>query len=472
MSPEEINEYDAMDRRQIEEEDRAARLAQNEQIDAYSSWRERFDSKMKALEDSINHFGEDIDDRQITKSARRQELEEEAAERAKAAAAARARAARLRAQQNANMQALGLKVGTYLRDLLTPDAPIYVEGKGSHEFDELFAADKLKLVHLLSPAEFERQRNIAISKRDAYYKEAWTSDDYDLLRENNNSRATWDYIHDMHWRKYIDAEYTAYLRDENRKFEANNRLQDAAFHGVNAIAYVTGAAVAVIAAGPALIDEGLVGFLKTRAITLGKSAIGSTVAAALTSSGGPDGGFGSVAGIAGGFVGGGLGGRAGDGALPKGTLQRFENDPILVTGQATRAATEDEIARYEFGMSKGGREVGYVEYNDGSSPALRLGDTEGVKPPSGPNVDLTWHSHPDSPAIFSGGDVREYFTNTYAPDVVHSVTGPKWPLANVVLRQAGLEADTALVTTEAAGSLITSGAAEPHPFWAWLRANL
>jgi hypothetical protein len=144
----------------------------------------------------------------------------------------------------------------------------------------------------------------------------------------------------------------------------------------------------------------------------------------------------------------------------------FQNDPIEVFGQQTRAATPEEVRRYELGMRRGGVEVGYTTYDDGTNPQIRTGDEGSVRIPGGPGAITTWHSHTEAPAIFSGGDIGRYFEGPFAPGVTHSVTGEKWAMTNQVLRQAPrIEAAEGLVTTSAPGSLITSGAARPHDAW-------
>jgi hypothetical protein len=85
--------------------------------------------------------------------------------------------------------------------------------------------------------------------------------------------------------------------------------------------------------------------------------------------------------------------------------------------------------------------------------------------PGGPDIKTTSHIHPNSPAIFSGGDARRYIQGGYASDVVHSVTGEKWPMANEVLRKSGADPSTELVTTVARQSSIDAGGAAPSRLW-------
>jgi hypothetical protein len=309
-----LDKFDEIDRQFDDELDR-------ERIAAARRDRLQWQLRMDALKDAEQipatirerlqrQLGEGINNRAITEAALRQRLlKRETAERAERQRVARLqhqRKASLQAQQDAAVSTIARLIGPLVgvvAEQLAEKSPIYVEGKGFHQYDELFLAEKRHLVHLLSPAEFERQRKSAIARRDAYYTGSWTESDMELYRENP-TKEVWDYITDRRWREYIDAEYMSYLHDENVKFEANNRLQDAASNVGQKIAWGT---LAVIGAGvlaPTYIESGAVGVLTS----LGKTAAGSIVAGALTSSGGPDGGFGTVASLLGGFVGGALGG--------------------------------------------------------------------------------------------------------------------------------------------------------------------
>ena len=150
-------------------------------------------------------------------------------------------------------------------------------------------------------------------------------------------------------------------------------------------------------------------------------------------------------------------------------VNNFANDPYLVRGQQTRPATTPEIARYNAGTNAGGVEVGMATYTN-RAPTLRLGNQTSVSMPSGPNVLSTSHTHPaNSPAIFSGGDIRFYMTNNFARGATHSVTGPRWPTTNAVLQDLGQPVTSDLVTTVATQQQITTtGAVSQHPFWNWI----
>jgi hypothetical protein len=154
--------------------------------------------------------------------------------------------------------------------------------------------------------------------------------------------------------------------------------------------------------------------------------------------------------------------------IASGKAHAFENDPVYIRGQETRPATPAEAARYNAGMRQGEIEIGFVERRNGKQ-SLIPGDTSSVHIPGGPDIKTTSHTHPNSLAIFSGGDARRYMTGGYASDVVHSVTGEKWPAANRILRESGAAPSTELMTTVARQSSIdTVGATSPSRLWSML----
>jgi hypothetical protein len=150
--------------------------------------------------------------------------------------------------------------------------------------------------------------------------------------------------------------------------------------------------------------------------------------------------------------------------IASGKVHAFENDPVMIKGQQTRPATSAEAARYNAGMRQGEKEIAFVERRDGSQSLIK-GDTDSVYMPGGPDIKTTSHIHPNSPAIFSGGDARRYIQGGYASDVVHSVTGAKWPMANEVLRKYGADPSTELMTTVARQSSIDAAGASPSRLW-------
>jgi YD repeat-containing protein len=96
-----LDMWDELDMQQVEKEDREANAARNKQISEASDeslrWRTAFDR----MQDLIDHFGENIDDRAIIKAARRQ-LNAERVQQEKLTALARARAAAKAAERRAN----------------------------------------------------------------------------------------------------------------------------------------------------------------------------------------------------------------------------------------------------------------------------------------------------------------------------------------------------------------------------------
>jgi hypothetical protein len=99
LPPELLNAWDELDRQYIEELDRMARLAQNQQIAEASDESLQFQLQMSALDDSIAHIGEAIDDRAIIASTLNQKNHERRMQREQAAAAWQRRMARRQANQ-------------------------------------------------------------------------------------------------------------------------------------------------------------------------------------------------------------------------------------------------------------------------------------------------------------------------------------------------------------------------------------
>ncbi|MFI5540662.1 SpvB/TcaC N-terminal domain-containing protein [Nocardia sp. NPDC051900] len=137
------------------------------------------------------------------------------------------------------------------------------------------------------------------------------------------------------------------------------------------------------------------------------------------------------------------------GALSKPPVGRVSSGGftgVRVTGQQTIAATEAETARFLDSVSV--KQEVSISQMAGGDAKIWWGDATSTRIEIGPNVTSTLHTHPTSGiAQFSLGDATEFFEKGYNPDVTHSVLGYKWPSANRVLVEQGLEPELAVVKT-------------------------
>src|SRR5262249_16333385 len=149
--------------------------------------------------------------------------------------------------------------------------------------------------------------------------------------------------------------------------------------------------------------------------------------------------------------------------------------PVYVPGQVTRAATEAEIERFWDGQPIGGVAIAVARRADGIRE-VPVGDRFTVAVPGGDPAEVIWtnHTHPRSGAIFSDRDILRFSERQFPDNAVHTVTGEKWPRANVVLRRvAGAELADDLVTTMVRQDrIINAGVVRASGFIEWMRRQV
>ena len=442
MPAELLDMFDEMDRQYIEELDRMARLAQNQQIAAASDESLQFQLQMSAWEDRIAHYGEANKDRAVIAATLRQQYYERV-QRMQAAADARARREAEQRAETARLEAWKREIIAELLALKADVSKMMTSSDMQYLRDHALALQidaQEAVINAEKAAERARESATKAGRLVRAVKVVGGA-----VEATVGALACPTTGFGCAMAAHGVDTFVAGVRGERSLTAQFGTLVTGSERGGDYVDAFAGLVLSFGVSEASLVN--LAGNIAPEATALG------TAGKLLTPPSPPPPPPPRVI-------------KGSDPSSSPLRARSFQNDPIEVSGQETRVADAAEVRRYELGMRRGGVEVAYTTYNDGTNPKPRTGDQGSVEIPRGPGAITTWHSHPEGPAIFSGGDIATYFEGPFAPGVTHSVTGEKWAMANQVLRQAPrIEAAEGLVTTSASGSLITSGAARPHDAW-------
>lgn len=138
-----------------------------------------------------------------------------------------------------------------------------------------------------------------------------------------------------------------------------------------------------------------------------------------------------------------------------GSLQAPAFNGVRIAGQRTVAASEAESVRFLESVAQG-LEVSVSETTAGTK--IYWGTPKSVPVEVGSGVASTLHTHPISGvAQFSHGDVGQFFRGGYGSSTTHGVLGYKWPTANRVLVEHGLDPTLDVVRTQVAQAEVLTG---------------
>lgn len=135
--------------------------------------------------------------------------------------------------------------------------PILVEGKASHEFDDLFAASKA-LGYLLpvdTPSQYEDSiRNRVKFLGSTEYADSWSADErWEYAEATPEVQAQ---MSDDKWRAFVNQGYMAYLRDQAARWDQATRRMSAAYHVAEGISVVSLAPAIVFGGGEVIAGGG------------------------------------------------------------------------------------------------------------------------------------------------------------------------------------------------------------------------
>ncbi len=205
------------------------------------------------------------------------------------------------------------------------------------------------LINVDSQEEFERQIRFRTAHGDKEWYNSWSELERINYAEALDPAQQKEMLNEK-WNQFINQKYEDYWNKKAAEWEHATKIMIAASKSAQLFTKITIGIVAAIPLADAYIDYGGVQLAKM----IGKGIIGSTVAGMLTSSGGSDGGFGTVASFVGGLVGAGNlnikvssgGGVASNTAtdtadelanVVKRTLSKAEGGPVVATASSNVA---------------------------------------------------------------------------------------------------------------------------------------